>query len=41
MAARVLMVVSASIVFTLGVVHFVYTFWGQISHLVTPRCKSA
>ena len=28
MAARVLMVVSASIVFTLGVVHFVYTFWG-------------
>lgn len=29
MAARVLMVVSASIVLTLGVVHFVYTFWGQ------------
>ena len=28
MAARVLMVVSASIIFTLGVVHFVYTFWG-------------
>ena len=29
MAARVLMVVSASIVLTLGVIHFVYTFWGQ------------
>ena len=29
MAARVLMVVSASIVLTLGVVHFAYTFWGQ------------
>jgi hypothetical protein len=28
MTARVLMFVSASIVFTLGVVHFVYTFWG-------------
>ena len=28
MAAKVLMVLSASIVFTLGVVHFVYTFWG-------------
>ena len=28
MAARVLMVVSASIVLTLGVVHFIYTFWG-------------
>ena len=34
MAARVLMVVSASIVLTLGVVHFVYTFWGQN---LTPR----
>ncbi len=28
MAARILMVLSASIVFTLGVVHLVYTFWG-------------
>jgi len=28
------MVVSASIVLTLGVVHFVYTFWGQN---LTPR----
>jgi hypothetical protein len=34
MAARVLMVVSASILFTLGVVHFVYTFWGL---MLTPR----
>ena len=34
MAARILMVVSASIVLTLGVVHFVYTFWGQN---LTPR----
>lgn len=34
MAARVLMVVSASIVLTLGVVHFIYTFWGQN---LTPR----
>ena len=34
MAARVLMVLSASIVFTLGVVHFVYTFWGPN---LTPR----
>jgi hypothetical protein len=34
MAARVLMVVSASIIFTLGVVHFVYTFWGP---KLTPR----
>ena len=28
MAAKILMVLSASIVFTLGVVHIVYTFWG-------------
>ncbi len=28
MAARVLMVVSSSIILTLGVVHLVYTFWG-------------
>ena len=28
MAARILMVFSASIIFTLGVVHLVYTFWG-------------
>lgn len=34
MAARVLMVVSAGIVFTLGVVHFAYTFWGT---KLTPR----
>ena len=34
MTARVLMVVSASIVLTLGVVHFVYTFWGPN---LTPR----
>src|SRR6516165_8460208 len=34
MVPRVLMVVSASIVFTLGVIHFVYTFWGQ---KLTPR----
>jgi len=34
MLSRILMVVSASIVFTLGVIHFVYTFWGQ---KLTPR----
>ena len=34
MTARILMVVSASIIFTLGVVHFVYTFWGPT---LTPR----
>jgi hypothetical protein len=34
MAARILMIVSASIMFTLGIVHFVYTFWGQE---LTPR----
>jgi hypothetical protein len=34
LAARILMVLSASIVFTLGVVHFVYTFWGP---RLTPR----
>jgi len=28
LAARILMVISASIIFTLGVVHLVYTFWG-------------
>jgi len=28
LAAKILMVLGASIVFTLGVVHFVYTFWG-------------
>jgi hypothetical protein len=28
LAAKILMVVSASITFTLGVVHLVYTFWG-------------
>ena len=34
MAARVLMVLSASIVLLLGVVHLVYTFWGPN---LTPR----
>ena len=34
MAARILMVVSASIIFTLGVVHLVYTFWAP---KLTPR----
>jgi hypothetical protein len=29
MAARVLMVVAAGIVFSLGVIHLVYTFWGS------------
>ena len=29
MAARILMVLSASIIFTLGAVHVVYTFWGS------------
>jgi hypothetical protein len=29
LAAKVLMVLSAGIVFTLGVVHLVYTFWGS------------
>src|SRR5882762_4644617 len=28
LAAKILMVLSASIIFTLGVVHLVYTFWG-------------
>jgi hypothetical protein len=34
LAARLLMVLSASIIFTLGVIHFVYTFWGPT---LTPR----
>src|SRR5215813_12702884 len=34
LAAKVLMVLSASITFTLGVVHLVYTFWGP---QLTPR----
>ncbi|MGA2136315.1 MAG: hypothetical protein ABSH50_28835 [Bryobacteraceae bacterium] len=34
MAAKILMVLSASIIFTLGVTHLVYTFWGP---LLTPR----
>jgi hypothetical protein len=29
MAARVLMVLAAGIVFSLGVIHLVYTFWGS------------
>ena len=32
LAARILMVLSASIIFTLGVVHLVYTFWGPQAH---------
>src|SRR5271166_6521904 len=34
LAAKILMVLSASIIFTLGVVHLVYTFWGT---KLTPR----
>ena len=34
LAAIILMVLSASISFTLGVVHLVYTFWGP---KLTPR----
>jgi hypothetical protein len=34
LAARILMVLSASIILTLGVVHLVYTFWGP---KLTPR----
>lgn len=34
MAAKLLMVLSASIVFTLGAIHLVYTFWGP---KLTPR----
>jgi len=34
LAAKILMVLSASVVFTLGVVHLVYTFWGT---KLTPR----
>ena len=34
MAARTLMVLSASIILMLGVLHVVYTFWGQS---LTPR----
>jgi hypothetical protein len=34
LAAKILMVLSASIIFTLGVVHLVYTFWGP---QLTPR----
>src|ERR1700679_2493592 len=34
LAARILMVFSASIVLTLGALHFVYTFWGPS---LTPR----
>ena len=34
MAARILMVLSASIIFSLGVFHLAYTFWGQN---LTPR----
>src|SRR5215813_1759348 len=34
LAAKILMVLSASIIFTLGVVHLVSTFWGP---MLTPR----
>jgi hypothetical protein len=34
LAARILMVLSASIIFSLGVIHLVYTFWGP---KLTPR----
>jgi hypothetical protein len=34
LAAKILMVLSAGIVFTLGVMHLVYTFWGP---MLTPR----
>ena len=34
LAAKILMVLSASITFTLGVVHLGYTFWGP---MLTPR----
>src|SRR5258707_7263068 len=34
LAAKILMVLSASIIFTLGVVHLIYTFWGP---KLTPR----
>jgi len=34
LATKILMVVSTSIIFTLGVVHLVYTFWGP---KLTPR----
>src|SRR5580704_8524610 len=34
LAAKILMILSASIIFTLGVVHLVYTFWGS---KLTPR----
>ena len=34
MPAKILMVLSASMIFTLGVVHLVYTFWGPN---LTPR----
>jgi len=37
LAARILIVLSASIVLTLGVVHLVYTFWGAN---LTPRDPS-
>jgi hypothetical protein len=34
LAAKILMVLSASIILALGVVHLVYTFWGP---MLTPR----
>jgi hypothetical protein len=34
LAAKILMVLSASVILTLGVVHLVYTFWGT---KLTPR----
>ena len=37
MAAKILMVLSASINFTFGVVHLLYTFWGP---MLTPRDRA-
>ena len=34
MAAKIFMILSASIILTLGVVHLTYTFWGP---MLTPR----
>jgi hypothetical protein len=37
LAAKILMVLSASINFTFGVVHLLYTFWGP---MLTPRDRA-
>jgi hypothetical protein len=41
LTAKILMVLSASIIFTLGVVHLAYTFWGPKLTPRDPDCKSA